>query len=185
MSSNSSTLKQDAFGLATQGSGPTQERNLVRCLRTGGSMRPTLKIGAKGPDVVRLQTRLNALPSARARLAVNGIFDKNTLRRVKEFQTNTFVDGVVDANDWDALLGNQPEERDTFFTDGRVLRDPNGNELCCAASTSRCWTTGVSPDRTDSRILGKPVQTRSGSPGTSTTEVLSVRLTPLPTSISF
>src|SRR4051812_24329187 len=129
MSSNSSTLKQDAFGLATQGSGPTQERNLVRCLRTGGSMRPTLKIGAKGPDVVRLQTRLNALPSARARLTVNGVFDKNTLQRVKEFQTSTFVDGVVDANDWDALLGKETEQRETFFTDARVLRDPNGNAV--------------------------------------------------------
>jgi mannan endo-1,4-beta-mannosidase len=92
-------------------------------------MPPTLKLGDKGQDVILLQTRLNALPSARARLAVNGIFNRETLLRVKEFQTKTFVNGVVDQNTWAKLLGDELLQRETFYTDGRQLHDPNGKKI--------------------------------------------------------
>lgn len=89
-------------------------------------MPQTLEIGSTGEDVTLLQTKLNALPSARPPLVVNGVFDQSTLQRVKEFQKNTFVNGVIHADDWAKLLGEAPAERETFFTDGRLLRDPNG-----------------------------------------------------------
>ncbi len=89
-------------------------------------MRPTLKLGSTGSDVILLQTRLNALPSKRPRLVANGNFDQKTFDRVKEFQTNTFVSGIVDSDDWLKLVGEELPARETFFTDGRVLRDPNG-----------------------------------------------------------
>jgi peptidoglycan hydrolase-like protein with peptidoglycan-binding domain len=54
-------------------------------------MPQTLNLGATGQDVILLQTRLNALPSALPLLDVNGDFGPETLQRVKEFQTNSFV----------------------------------------------------------------------------------------------
>jgi mannan endo-1,4-beta-mannosidase len=92
-------------------------------------MPQTLSLGATGPDVILLQTRLNALPSARARLVVNGIFNRKTLARVKEFQTQTFVHGVVDSDTWAKLLGDEPPQRETFYTEGRHLHDPNGKKI--------------------------------------------------------
>jgi len=89
----------------------------------------TLSLGATGPDVILLQTRLNALPSARPRLIINGIFDRKTLLRVKEFQTKTFLTGVVDPDTWAKLLDDGPPQRETFYTDGRHLHDPNGKKI--------------------------------------------------------
>ena len=88
-----------------------------------------LRLGATGPDVILLQTRLNALPSARPRLVVNGIFNRKTLARVKEFQTQTFVHGVVDPDTWAKLLGDEPLQRETFYVEGRHLHDPNGKKI--------------------------------------------------------
>jgi peptidoglycan hydrolase-like protein with peptidoglycan-binding domain len=48
-------------------------------------MRPTLKLGSTGPDVILLQTRLNALPSALPALELDGNFGQVTLQRVREF----------------------------------------------------------------------------------------------------
>jgi mannan endo-1,4-beta-mannosidase len=84
-----------------------------------------LSIGSTGPDVILLQTRLNQRPSALPRLIVNGTFDEATLQRVLEFQSDTFVNGIFDSDDWARLLAD-PAPHDTFFTDGRLLRDPNG-----------------------------------------------------------
>jgi mannan endo-1,4-beta-mannosidase len=88
----------------------------------------TLTLGATGEDVVLLQTRLNALPSALPRLDVDGIFGPITLRRVMEFQTNSFVDGVVDARTWAPLLASPPR-RETLYVEGRLLHDPHGNPV--------------------------------------------------------
>lgn len=90
---------------------------------------PTLHIGATGPDVILLQTRLNALPSALPPLDVDGDFGPITLQRVKEFQTNTFVHGAVDPTTWAKLLGDGPPLHETFYTTGRHLHDPLGNKV--------------------------------------------------------
>ncbi|MFN8491758.1 MAG: cellulase family glycosylhydrolase [Caldilineaceae bacterium] len=92
-------------------------------------MPPTLSIGATGQDVILLQTRLNALPSALPPLDVDGDFGPITLQRVKEFQTNTFVHGVVDPTTWAKLLDDAPPQRATFYTEGRDLYDPLGNKV--------------------------------------------------------
>lgn len=58
----------------------------------------TLALGSTGPDVVFLQTRLNAsAPSFLLPLRVDGLFGAKTLARVKEFQRNNELvpDGVV------------------------------------------------------------------------------------------
>lgn len=88
-----------------------------------------LKLGATGPDVILLQTRLNALPSALPRLVVDGRFGRKTRARVREFQTKTFVSGVADSDTWAKLLANVPPPRETFFTQGRHLYDPNGIQI--------------------------------------------------------
>lgn len=92
-------------------------------------MPQTVKIGDSGPDVILLQTRLNALPSALPPLLVDGDFGPITQQRVIEFQTNAFVHGVVDAVTWDKLLGDVPPRRDTFYVEGRHLYDPDGNKI--------------------------------------------------------
>jgi len=92
-------------------------------------MPQTLNLGATGQDVILLQTRLNALPSALPLLNVDGDFGPKTLQRVKEFQTDSFVHGVVDPDTWAKLLGDGPLQRETFYTDGRHLHDPNGKKI--------------------------------------------------------
>ena len=92
-------------------------------------MPQTLNLGATGRDVILLQTRLNALPSTLPRLVVDGDFGPITLQRVKEFQTNTFGNGMVDPGTWAKLLGDGPLPRKTFYTDGRHLHDPNGKKI--------------------------------------------------------
>ena len=66
-------------------------------------MNPTLRIGARGPAVVILQTALNkALPAARPPLVPDGAFGPATRNRVIEFQRlrKLTPDGVVGANTW-------------------------------------------------------------------------------------
>ena len=92
-------------------------------------MPQTLNLGATGQDVILLQTRLNALPSALPLLNVDGDFGPKTLQRVKEFQSDSFVHGVVDPDTWAKLLGDGPLQRETFYTDGRHLHDPNGKKI--------------------------------------------------------
>lgn len=92
-------------------------------------MPQTLSLGATGEDVILLQTRLNALPSALPPLQVDGYFGPITMERVKEFQTNAFVNGVVDPATWARLLPEQPPQRTTFYTEGRHLYDPKGNKV--------------------------------------------------------
>jgi mannan endo-1,4-beta-mannosidase len=76
-----------------------------------------------------LQTRLNALPSALPRLVVNGDFGPITLQRVMEFQTKTFVNGVVGHDTWAKLLDDGPLQRETFYTEGRHLHDPSSKKI--------------------------------------------------------
>jgi len=65
-----------------------------------------LKLGSKGPDVVKLQRRLNALGY---KLVVDGEFGKMTEAAVKSFQKNhnIAVDGIVGDKTWGALFKAQ------------------------------------------------------------------------------
>ena len=92
-------------------------------------MPQTLNLGATGADVILLQTRLNTLPSALPPLDIDGDFGAITQQRVKEFQTNTFVHGIVDAETWGKLLADAPPARETFYVEGRHLHDPLGNKV--------------------------------------------------------
>ena len=67
----------------------------------------TLSVGASGPEVLVLQTRLNSKsPTTLALLSVDGKFGPKTLARVKEFQKNSSltVDGIVGPKTWEKLL---------------------------------------------------------------------------------
>jgi hypothetical protein len=65
----------------------------------------TLTIGSTGPEVKKLQTGLNLLPSKLVQLSVDGIFGPKTFDRVKEYQTiaKIIVDGVVGQQTWNAM----------------------------------------------------------------------------------
>lgn len=65
--------------------------------------KPTLKIGATGKDVKELQSNLN---NRGYNLAVDGIFGKNTLSAVKDYQSSNklAVDGIVGGNTWGSLI---------------------------------------------------------------------------------
>jgi mannan endo-1,4-beta-mannosidase len=95
-------------------------------------MPQTLVLHATGQDVVLLQTRLNAKPpTALPPLVVDGDFSSLTLQRVKEFQGNNglLVDGVVGPITWGELLEDVPCQKNTFYTEGRYLHDPNGKKI--------------------------------------------------------
>lgn len=68
-------------------------------------MATTVKNGSKGADVKNLQTQLNSLGY---NLAVDGVFGKNTLAAVRDYQgkNGLTVDGIVGKNTWNSLLGN-------------------------------------------------------------------------------
>jgi len=92
-------------------------------------MPPTLNLGSTGQDVILLQTKLNSHPpTALPPLLVDGNFGSITLQRVQEFQQNAFVRGVVDPITWAKLLGDEPMQKDTFYTNGRYLYDPSGKK---------------------------------------------------------
>ena len=55
----------------------------------------TLKVGSKGENVKKLQKALN--------LTADGVFGAKTEEAVKKFQTECFVNGVVDTNTLEKL----------------------------------------------------------------------------------
>ena len=60
---------------------------------------------------------------------VDGKFGRKTLLRVKEFQTKTFVTGLVDDGTWAKLLDDGQPQRETFYIEGRHLHAPNGAKV--------------------------------------------------------
>ncbi len=70
------------------------------------SAKPTLRQGSQGPNVVLLQTLLNTIPlTLMQRLVEDGLFGRQTLNRVLEFQNNAklFADGVIGPKSWAML----------------------------------------------------------------------------------
>jgi mannan endo-1,4-beta-mannosidase len=122
----SDPLREDVYGELTAGHSLTNDWSIAE---GRFAMPQTLSLGATGPDVILLQTRLNALPSALPPLVVDGDFGPVTQQPVQEFQTHAFVTGVVDPATWAKLLGDEPVPRETFYTEGRQLYDPNGQQI--------------------------------------------------------
>ena len=99
--------RKDAMHYEFMGS-PDDARRLVA--EIGGApapvaatgSRPTLKKGAKGPDVSHLQDRLNAHGAG---VGVDGAFGPRTDAAVRSFQQahGLAVDGIVGRNTWAAL----------------------------------------------------------------------------------
>ena len=74
--------------------------------------KPILKIGSTGKDVKELQSNLN---NRGYNLAVDGIFGKNTLRAVEDWQVQNKlqVDGIVGGNTWSSLSQSTPSTTTT------------------------------------------------------------------------
>ena len=91
-------------------------------------MTRTLRLRSSGDDVKFLQERLNALPTARPLLTLDGKYGAKTRHRVKEFQGNNAlpVDGVVGPPTWGQLLGYAVVKTTGFFVLGRDLYDRRG-----------------------------------------------------------
>jgi peptidoglycan hydrolase-like protein with peptidoglycan-binding domain len=73
--------------------------------------KPTLRFGSRGPDVIELQTRLNASPPTRQALLVpDGQFGGKTRARVREFQGGNQLaqDGIVGPKTWGRLQAARP-----------------------------------------------------------------------------
>ena len=95
-------------------------------------MPKTLRKGATGPDVILLQSTLNARPpSALPLLDVDGIFGPLTLAEFKEFQRNNGLraSGIVGPVTWRKLQPGAPIQKPTFYVEGRYLHDPRGNKV--------------------------------------------------------
>lgn len=102
-------------------------------------MATTVKNGSKGADVKNLQTQLNSLGY---NLAVDGVFGKNTLATVKDYQgkNGLTVDGIVGTNTWNSLLNAGTKTADTSATGVTQQTGPTANNT---SSTSSSTTTTV------------------------------------------
>lgn len=91
-------------------------------------MTRTLRLRSSGDDVKFLQERLNARPTARPLLTVDGKFGAKTRDRVKEYQADQAltVDAVVGPVTWGRLLGHAVAKTTGFFVLGRDLYDRRG-----------------------------------------------------------
>ncbi|MDQ4032995.1 MAG: peptidoglycan-binding protein [Actinomycetota bacterium] len=73
------------------------------------TMRPTLRLGARGEAVRELQQALNKSDASQLRLTEDGVFGSQTEGRVKHFQrrNDITVDGIVGPITW-SRLGFEP-----------------------------------------------------------------------------
>ena len=111
-------------------------------------MPKTLRKGAIGPDVILLQSTLNARPpSALPLLDVDGIFGPLTLARVKEYQrTNRLrASGIVGPVTWRKLRPGAPIPKPTFYVEGRYLHDPRGNKVILRGVNKMSVWDGADP----------------------------------------
>lgn len=97
---NPAFLAQKPFTLAAPAGSPSSPTGGLPS--TGDVVRPTLREGATGPDVVYLQQRLNAYGAS---LTADGYFGPMTTSAVRSFQAaqGLTADGVVGPMTWNAL----------------------------------------------------------------------------------
>jgi len=114
-------------------------------------MATTIKNGSRGTDVKNLQTQLNSLGY---NLATDGVFGKNTLAAVRDYQSKNglTVDGIVGKNTWNSLLGtsatngvnaNTNAQANTQATGVTQQTGPSANSPANTSSTTSKTTTTV------------------------------------------
>ena len=122
-----------------------------------------LAIGMKGPDVVILQSRLNACPpSAMAPLSIDGIFWSKSQARVKEFQqaNQLKTDGIVGPHTWRKLLEDPPDPSDSALSCDPSCDNSNSihlaslSEVALPAASVASGTAVVSGSSAPSSLLG-------------------------------
>lgn len=77
------------------------------------TLKPVLRFGSRGPDVVDLQTKLNLKPpTTLSPLIPDGVFGQQTQSRVKAFQQHHHLvaDGIVGPNTWAAIDAASPTQ---------------------------------------------------------------------------
>src|SRR5690348_16181526 len=110
----------------------------------------TLLVGAHGPEVCILQTRLNSkAPTTLPLLSIDGAFGPKTLARVREFQRNAGLsaDGVVGPKTWEHLLAQSPAPK----TVTRFCDDCIAANQAAAASVSLGQVAFSSPAGSSTR----------------------------------
>lgn len=94
--------------------------NVISRVSTTASRRaePTLSVGSKGPDVVRLQRLLEQ--AGHSPKGADGDFGQNTKRAVQSFQkaVKLPVTGVANAATWNALERTVKAKREHAFVAG-------------------------------------------------------------------
>ena len=114
-------------------------------------MATTIKNGSRGTDVKNLQTQLNSLGY---NLATDGVFGKNTLAAVRDYQSKNglTVDGIVGKNTWNSLLGtsatngvnaNTNAQANTQATGVTQQTGPSANSPANTSSTTSKTTTTI------------------------------------------
>ncbi len=102
-------------------------------------MNQTLRFGSQGNAVQQLQSLLNQLQSAAAKLTEDGVFGQNTRLRVIEFQGKAGIppSGIVDSATWSKLLGPQAGGSNGGSTGpSQNYSSPNANAAPAAATPS-------------------------------------------------
>jgi len=108
--------------------------------------RRLLRLGVNGDDVEELQTKLN---TAGYNIAVDGIFGRETLKALKDFQKKQglAVDGIVGDNTYEVL--DNITISDTGNTDGEIVRPKTRPEPKTTTKTEPEEFPGISPETKD------------------------------------
>ena len=108
--------------------------------------RRLLRLGVNGDDVEELQTKLN---TAGYNIAVDGIFGRETLKALKDFQKKQglAVDGIVGDNTYEVL--DNITISDTGNTDGEIVRPQTRPEPKTTTKTEPEEFPGISPETKD------------------------------------
>lgn len=86
----------------------------------------TLKVGARGNDVIKLQILLNGYLNPAIKIKNDGHFGKRTVDAVKAFQKKKGLtsDGIVGPNTWSAFSGNAKTQLSTQNTSESAINAP-------------------------------------------------------------
>src|SRR6476469_6234558 len=104
---------------------PTSEQGNINSpiAQTGAIVRPTLKLGSRGSEVIELQAALKLLgfyPDT-----VDGIFSQSTARAVSQFQEAAGLppDAIVGQDTWNRLFPEAPSTTENQIANAPVTAD--------------------------------------------------------------